>query len=367
MKFSVNRDVLLRPLQQVAGVVEHRPSGFPILANLLLQVDAKELSIIGTDFEVELITRMAVTGEVPGEITVPARKLMDICRGIPEEASIAFSLNEQRLEIKSGKFRSVLSTLPADDFPMIKQDASEISTTVDSKDFSKLLGETAFAMGQQDKRHFLNGMSLELGDGLVRSVTTDGHRLALSELPQPALKDKPRQVIVPRKGIIEIQRLLQEVEGEVSIVLGSNHLGMNASTYSLTTKLIDAKYPDYKRVIPKDGDKVVVAEKRALRDALNRTAILANEKFRGIRLALEKGSLQLSANNPDQEEAEETIDVDYQGDPMEVGFNATYLQDVLGVLEGDKVRLVLRDSGSSAVITDAEAGGATYVVMPMRL
>ncbi len=367
MKFSVNRDLLLRPLQQTAGVVEHRQTQLPILSNVLFKVSAQELSIIGTDLEVELVARVEVMGEEVGEVTVPAKKLVDICRSIPEGATIAFNLNEQRLEIKSGHFRSILSTLPADDFPVIKPDPSEISTDLDSKDFGKLLGETAFAMGLQDIRHFLNGMSLELGGGLVRSVTTDGHRLALSDLPQPTLKDKPRQVIVPRKGIVEIQRLLQELEGTVSVTVGTNHLGVASSGYTLTTKLIDAKYPDYERVIPKDGDKVVVADKQALRDALNRTAILANEKFRGIRVTLENDSLQLSAHNPEQEEAEETITVDYKGGTLEVGFNVSYLQDVLAVLESDKVKLVLLDSGSSAIIRDAETEGATYVVMPMRL
>ncbi len=367
MKFSVNRDSLLRPLQQAASVVERRQTHAAILSNLLLRVTEQQLSITGTDLEVELIARLEVSGEVPGDITVPTRKLVDICREIPEGATIEFTLNEQRLELRSGRFRSILSTLPADDFPAITQDTAELSVELDSEPFGKLLGQTAFAMAQQDVRYFLNGMLLELGAGLVRSVTTDGHRLALGELAQPELEGEVRQVIVPRKGIMEIQRLLQEIEGKVAVSLTATHLCIASPSYTLTTKLVDGKYPDYERVIPKDGDKVVVADKQELHRALNRTAILANEKFRGIRVTLDQDSLQLSANNPEQEEAEEVIGVEYKGGPLEVGFNVSYLQDVLTALEGDKVQLTLLDASSSSIIRDPGQEGATYVVMPMKL
>jgi len=366
MKFSVNRESLLRPLQQVAGVVEKRQT-LPVLSNLLIRVQDNQLSLTGTDLEVELIGRVEVSATEPGEITVPARKLVDICREIPDKAEIEFALNENRVEIRSGRFRSTLSTLPAVDFPSVDHSSPDLTTELDSKAFKKLLDKTAFAMAQQDVRYFLNGMLIEIGQGHVRSVATDGHRLALSDLDQEGLPGELKQVIVPRKGVIEIQRLLQELEDKVSVAIGATHLCATSTMFTLTTKLVDGKFPDYERVIPRDGDKVVMADKHELRQALSRTAILSNEKFRGIRVALSSGQLQLSANNPEQEEAEETVSVDYQGDSMEVGFNVSYLQDVLAVIDNDQVRVTLHDASSSAVLEDPALEDAVYVVMPMKL
>ena len=366
MKFSVNRELLLKPLQQVAGVVERRQT-LPVLSNLLLQVMGNRLSMTGTDLEVELIGRLEVVSQEDGEITVPARKLVDICREIPEKADIDFSLNENRLEIRSGRFRSTLSTLPAVDFPSVDQASPEMTAELDSKAFKKLLDQTAFAMAQQDVRYFLNGMLIELGNNQVRAVATDGHRLAMSDLEQKGLDGQAKQVIVPRKGVIEIQRLLQEVEDKVVVSIGASHLGVTSAIFTLTTKLVDGNFPDYDRVIPKDGNKVVVADRQELRQALSRTAILSNEKFRGIRVLISSGQLQLSANNPEQEEAEEAVSVEYQGDNLEVGFNVSYLQDVLGVIGSEKVRLTLLDSNSSAVLEDPDREDAVYVVMPMKL
>ena len=366
MKFSVNRELLLKPLQQVAGVVERRQT-LPVLSNLLLQVMGNRLSITGTDLEVELIGRLEVASPEDGEITVPARKLLDICREIPERADIDFSLNENRLEIRSGRFRSTLSTLPAVDFPSVDQASPEMTAELDSKAFKKLLDQTAFAMAQQDVRYFLNGMLIELGNNQVRAVATDGHRLAMIDSEQKGLDCQVMQVIVPRKGVIEIQRLLQEVEDKVVVSICTSHLGVTSSIFTLTTKLVDGKFPDYDRVIPKDGNKVVVADRQELRQALSRTAILSNEKFRGIRVLISTGQLQLSANNPEQEEAEEAVSVEYQGDNLEVGFNVSYLQDVLGVIGSEKVRLTLLDANSSAVLEDPDREDAVYVVMPMKL
>ncbi|MBT4162932.1 MAG: DNA polymerase III subunit beta [Gammaproteobacteria bacterium] len=366
MKFSVNRESLLRPLQQVAGVVERKQT-LPVLSNLLLQVQDDKLSMTGTDLEVELIGRVGVSDAEPGDITVPARKLVDICREIPDKANIDFSLNENRIEIRSGRFRSTLSTLPAVDFPSVDHSDPELTTELDSKAFKNLLDKTAFAMAQQDVRYFLNGMLIEIGEGHVRSVATDGHRLAMSDLDQEGLTGDVKQVIVPRKGVIEIQRLLQELEDKVAVAVGSTHLCATSSMFTLTTKLVDGKFPDYQRVIPRDGDKIVMADKQELRQALSRTAILSNEKFRGIRFSLASGQLQLSANNPEQEEAEETVSVEYQGDSLEVGFNVSYLQDVLSVIENERVRVTLADANSSAVLEDPELEDAIYVVMPMKL
>jgi len=326
------------------------------------------MTICGTDLEVELVGRVDLTDASPGDITVPARKLMDICREIPEKADIEFHLIDQRLEIKSGRFRSTLSTLPAVDFPSVDATAAETSSTIiNCKALKKLLDSTSFAMAQQDVRYFLNGMLIEIGSDYVRSVATDGHRLAMANLDIEAESDEMRQVIVPRKGILEMQRLLHELEGDVEISIGASHLCASSGEYTLTTKLVDGRFPEYERVIPKNGDKIIHADRLELRQALNRTAILSNEKFRGIRVIFSRGSIQLSANNPEQEEAEETVSVEYDGEEIEIGFNVSYLQDVLGVLESDRVRITVHDGNSSALLEDPENEDAVYVVMPMKL
>lgn len=366
MKFSISREALLKPLQQVSGVVERRQT-LPVLSNVLMQVTEDELSLTGTDLEVELVGRIGLTGAVGGEITVPARKLMDICRELPDQANIEFNVTEQRLEIKSGRFRSTLSTLPAVDFPTVDRSETEMSSSLNSKALKKLLDSTSFAMAQQDVRYFLNGMLIEIGSGYVKSVATDGHRLAMSNLDIDTNSEEVHQVIVPRKGVIELQRLLNELEGDVEIAIGANHLCASSADFTLTTKLVDGRFPDYDRVIPKNGDKIIHADRQELRQALNRTAILSNEKFRGIRVNFSKGNIKLSANNPEQEEAEETVTVDYDGEELEIGFNVSYLQDVLGVLNSDRVRITVHDANSSALLEDPDEEDAIYVVMPMKL
>ena len=366
MKLLVSREALLKPLQQVAGVVERRQT-LPVLSNVLLQVEGAELSLTGTDLEVEMVARVPLIEGENGEVTVPARKLMDICRELPDKAEVELSLAGQRLTIKAGRFRSTLSTLPAADFPSVEKSIAEMSTRIDSKALKRLLDRTAFAMAQQDVRYFLNGMLIEMGGDYVKTVATDGHRLAMSKLQMPGASVDSRQVIVPRKGVLELQRLLHEVDGDIGIAIGSNYLMAESTDFTLTTKLVDGRFPDYDRVIPKNGDKLILADKLELRQALNRTAILSNEKFRGIRVNLSSGALQLSANNPEQEEAEETVSVDYQGDDLEVGFNVGYVLDVLGVIESDSVKMTLHDANSSALLEDPNVEDSIYVVMPMKL
>ncbi|MFT4711525.1 MAG: DNA polymerase-3 subunit beta, partial [Candidatus Azotimanducaceae bacterium] len=254
MKFSVNREVLLKPLQQVAGVVERRQT-LPVLSNVLIQVTDAGVSLTGTDLEVELIGQVATENAELGEITVPAKKLLDICKELPDKADVVFELLDSRLLIKSGRFKSNLSTLPAADFPSVDRSAVEMTTTINSKSFKKLLDRTSFAMAQQDVRYFLNGMLLELGDGYIRSVATDGHRLAMSSLSQDSNNGTMKQVIIPRKGVLELQRLLGDLDGEIEVSFGANHLCARSDNFTMTTKLVDGRFPDYDRVIPKNGDK----------------------------------------------------------------------------------------------------------------
>lgn len=367
MHFTIHREALLKPLQLVAGVVERRQT-LPVLSNVLLVVEGQQLSLTGTDLEVELVGR--VTLEEPaeaGEITVPARKLMDICKSLPADALIDIRIDEQKLLIKAGRSRFSLSTLPANDFPTVEEGPGAFTLNLPQGRVRRLIERTSFAMAQQDVRYYLNGMLLEVSAGMLRAVATDGHRLAMCSMQAEIEHDGRHQVIVPRKGILELARLLTEQEAEVAIVLGQHHIRATTGEFTFTSKLVDGKFPDYERVLPRGGDKLVTADRQLLREAFSRTAILSNEKYRGIRLTLAAALLKIQANNPEQEEAEEEVAVDYQGAGLEIGFNVSYLLDVLGVMTTEQVRLTLSDSNSSALVQEAGNDDSAYVVMPMRL
>jgi len=357
----------LKPLQLVAGVVERRQT-LPVLSNVLLVVQGQQLSLTGTDLEVELVGRVQLEEPAePGEITVPARKLMDICKSLPNDVLIDIKVDEQKLLVKAGRSRFTLSTLPANDFPTVEEGPGSLTCNLEQSKLRRLIERTSFAMAQQDVRYYLNGMLLEVSRNTLRAVSTDGHRLALCSMSAPIEQDDRHQVIVPRKGILELARLLTDPEGMVSMVLGQHHIRATTGEFTFTSKLVDGKFPDYERVLPKGGDKLVVGDRQALREAFSRTAILSNEKYRGIRLQLAAGQLKIQANNPEQEEAEEEISVDYNGSALEIGFNVSYLLDVLGVMTTEQVRLILSDSNSSALLQEAGKDDSSYVVMPMRL
>lgn len=367
MHFTIQREALLKPLQLVAGVVERRQT-LPVLSNVLLVVEGQQLSLTGTDLEVELVGRVTLEDAAePGEITVPARKLMDICKSLPSDALIDLRVDEQKLLVKAGRSRFTLSTLPANDFPTVEEGPGSLTFNLPQAKLRRLVERTSFAMAQQDVRYYLNGMLLEVQSGLLRAVATDGHRLAMCSMEATIQQEGKHQVIVPRKGILELARLLTEQDAEVSIVLGQHHIRANTGEFTFTSKLVDGKFPDYERVLPRGGDKLVLADRQGLREAFSRTAILSNEKYRGIRLTLAAGLLKIQANNPEQEEAEEEIVVDYNGGGLEIGFNVSYLLDVLGVMSTEQVRLILSDSNSSALLQEADNDDSAYVVMPMRL
>ncbi len=368
MKFVISRESLLKPLNLVAGVVERRQT-LPILSNVMLVLEGSELSITGTDLEVELVGRVNLeqAPDSGGEITVPARKLADICKSLPDGSDIQFSLEDQRLIIKSGRSRFILSCLSASDFPNVEEGPGNQGFTVTQGVLKRLIDRTSFAMAQQDVRYYLNGMLWEIRSGQLRLVATDGHRLAVCTLPADITAEENLQVILPRKGVIELARLLMNENENVEIVIGTNHIRATTTEFTFTSKLVDGKFPDYDRVLPKASTKAVFGARDELRQAFTRTSILSNEKYRGVRLLLSDNNLQIVANNPEQEEAEETVSVDYQGDTLEIGFNVSYLLDVLGVLSGDQVKISLSDSNSSALLEEAEESDSMYVVMPMRL
>ena len=370
MKFSIARDALIKPLNLVAGVVERRQT-LPILSNVLLALEDKTLSLTGTDLEVELIGRVELDAAgVDGEVTVPARKLVDICKSLPEGSTIEFSLEAGKAPGKAGRSRFTLSTLPAADFPAVEGGAGSVALSLDQSLVKQLIDSTAFAMAQQDVRYYLNGLFLEIMGGRLRVVATDGHRLALATGPA-LVEAADTGVIIPRKGVLELSRLL---DGSVplELAIGTNHIRATNEQFTFTSKLVDGKFPDYERVIPKNADKSVIGERGELKQAFTRTAILSNEKYRGVRLKLSDNNLDITANNPEQEQAEEVVGVQYTGAELEIGFNVSYLLDVLSVLEQPQVRLSLSDEASSALLENAEAPSEgeperLYVVMPMRL
>jgi len=365
MKFSLSREALIKPLNLVAGVVERRQT-LPILSNVLLNLEGTQLSLTGTDLEVELIGRVEVeAGGVDGDITVPARKLVDICKSLPDSSQIEFSVDSGKAMVKAGRGRFTLSTLPATEFPSVDESAGDQTLEVAQSVVKRLIDRTAFAMAQQDVRYYLNGMLLELKAGRLRMVATDGHRLALCTANE-AVSTGDAAIIIPRKGVLELSRLL-DTDESIRLVIGSNHIRAANQQFTFTSKLVDGKFPEYERVLPKSADKTVIGQRLELRQAFTRTAILSNEKYRGVRLKLSADTLDITANNPEQEQAEEVVAVEYQGEELEVGFNVSYLLDVLSVLDGDQIRLSLSDSASSALLEEADEGDSLYVVMPMRL
>lgn len=369
MKFQVSRDKLLKSLNLVAGVVERRQT-LPILANVLMVLEGSRLSLTGTDLEVELVGRVQLDkAGTDGEATLPARKLVDICKSLPEGCEIAVTVQDGKAAVTSGRSRFTLATLPARDFPAIEDSIGTHQLTLPQSGLRRLIDRVSFAMAQQDVRYFLNGMLLELRDKQVRVVATDGHRLAMCT-HQGAVQLKGEgdaQVILPRKGVLELGRLLLDEDADIAVVIGSNHIRAVTEDFTFTSKLVDGKFPDYQRVLPRSPDKILFGARQELRQAFARTAILSNEKYRGVRLKLTDNSLEIVASNPEQEEAEETVPVEYRGSSLEIGFNVGYLLDVLGVLSGDQVKISLSDSNSSVLLEESEEGDSMYVVMPMRL
>ncbi|MBE5254328.1 DNA polymerase III subunit beta [Mixta mediterraneensis] len=366
MKFIVEREHLLKPLQQVSGPLGGRPT-LPILGNLLMQVNEGSLLLTGTDLEMEMVARVALTqAHEPGATTVPARKFLDICRGLPEGAEINVTLEGDRMLVRSGRSRFSLSTLPASDFPNLDDWQSEVEFTLPQATLKRLIEATQFSMAHQDVRYYLNGMMFETEGEELRTVATDGHRLAVCSMPVGQALPS-HSVIVPRKGVIELLRLLDGGETPLQVQIGSSNIRAHVGEFIFTSKLVDGRFPDYRRVLPKNPDKILEAGCDVLKQAFARAAILSNEKFRGVRLYITENQLKITANNPEQEEAEEMLDVSYNGSELEIGFNVSYVLDVLNALKCENVRLLLTDSVSSVQIEDVASPSAAYVVMPMRL
>jgi len=365
MKVSATREHLLGPLQSVIGVVERRQT-MPILSNVLLVARSGKLSVTGTDLEVELVAASDVSVTQPGDVTVPGRKLLDIVRTLPEKTQITLSREGEKVVLKGGRSRFTLSSLPAAEFPVIEDINAQQTLQLTQKDCRRLIDKTHFAMAQQDVRYYLNGTLLETDGATLRAVATDGHRLSLCEAQLGTKGKELQQIILPRKGVLELLRLL-DGDGDMEVTIGTNHVRVQIGEVRFTSKLIDGKFPEYRRVIPPQPPRIMTAGRDALRQALQRTSILSNEKYRGVRLTFAPNLLTIQAHNPEQEEAEDQLEVGFEGDEIEIGFNVTYLLDALAAIDADTVEIGLTDANSSCLIRAPGDATVKYVVMPMRL
>ncbi len=366
MQINIQREGLLKPLSLVAGAVERRQT-LPILANVLIELKGKELKLTGTDLEIEVVTHTDVKPGENGAITIPARKLLDICRTLSADTKIDLRLDKGKVIIKAGRSRFTLATLPTTDFPNLETTEWEQTFTLPQGVFKGLLARTQFCMAQQDVRYYLNGLLLELENKQVRAVATDGHRMAMSDIKLKQTVEETKQVIIPRKGVQEISRLLEDNDNNIEVRLSPNHLQLVTGDLVFTTKLIDGRFPDYNKVIPIKQTKKLKIDRDNLKEALTRVAILSNEKYRGVRFNLSDGSLKITAHNPEQEEAQEELTVDYKGEELEIGFNVNYIIDAVSALNEGIIEISLEDANSSCVIVNPEATHTQYIVMPMRL
>ena len=366
MKFTISREVLLQPLSQVVGVVERRQT-LPVLANFMLSARDGRLTVTGTDMEVELISSVAADVVQEGEITVPARKLVDIVKALPDGANIKVSVSDEKATLTAGRSRFTLATLPASEFPATDQVETLENIAVAEVSLKKMMDKTSFAMANQDVRYYLNGLLFDFAGQQLRAIATDGHRLAICDLESSIDITSDRQLIVPRKGVMELSRMLSGDEDEVTLAIGRNHVRLVKGDTTFTSKLIDGRFPDYKAVVPVGADKQMLVDKATFIHALQRAAILSNEKYKGVKLEATGSTIKIVAHNPQHEEAVEEIEAELNFDRLAVGFNVTYLLDALMAIDTDQVSLELKDANSSCLVSAPDSDINRHVVMPLKL
>jgi DNA polymerase-3 subunit beta len=366
--FKISRESLLKPLQAVSGIIERRHT-LPILSNVLLSRAGEKIEFVATDIEIEISAGTPVSGQGESKTTtVGARKLLDILRALPDGSEVSVALQDKRLQLKAGKSRFNLQTLAAEDFPRLAQAEGETTDIeVPQKLLKSLIGLVQYAMAQQDIRYYLNGLLMVVDAGYLHLIATDGHRLAFARRKLEGSELPRQEVILPRKTILELSKLLADSDTPVSIKLSGSQARFAFGDVLLVSKLIDGKFPDYGRVIPQNQPKLLRLNRVSLLHSLQRAAILTSDKFRGVRWVLSDGVLKIICSNTEQEEAVEEIDVDYKGDSLDIGFNVSYLLDVLNNLDDDEVSCGLGDANSSALITIPGKEDFKYVVMPMRI
>ena len=369
MKFTIDRETLLKPLMTIRGVIEQRHT-LPVLSNILVVARDGALAFTASDSEVELEARVGLDDCVEGEVTVPARKLIDICQALPASAVVEFGLDDDaKAQIRSGRSRFALATLPANDFPTTDDVADESVFVIAQNELKRLIDLTQFAMARQDVRYYLNGLLFEVAPERIRAVATDGHRLAVAQFETVTGMDESKSFIVPRKGVLELARLVTSEESELRVRVGTNAVQLEIGSVRLTSKLIDGRFPDYGRVIPEVDacDKHLSMDRESLRQCLVRTSVLSSDKHRTVRLTFDSGVLTVTANNPEQETAVDELEIAYGGERLEIGFNVSYLIDALATLPSDTADIFFTDSSSSCLIQPHGRTNCQFVVMPMRL
>ena len=366
MQIKINRDILLKPLTSVTSIVERRHT-LPILSNLLLEAKNNNIQLTATDLEMQI--SLNIECKFSGELstTVSAKKLLDICRSLPDAADIDMQNNDSRMTVKAGKSRFNLQTLPAADYPVMTKVAGKgISIKISQIEFKRLLKQVEFAMAQQDIRYYLNGLLLEVMENKLNLVGTDGHRLSFTSTTLNQSYDKI-DVILPRKTVVELIKLLDDSQDEINIEISAGQVNFAFNEIRLISKVIDGKFPDYHRVIPAGHQNIFSVNRAAVLTAMQRASILSNEKYRGIRVVLSANNLKLISTNTEQEEAEEELEIDYKKDMLDIGFNVTYLIDVLNNTQQENVNFSFADANSSCLITVPNDDNYKYVVMPMRI
>ena len=366
MNIKIDRELLLKPLGNVSGIVEKRHA-LPILSNLLLESKQGSLRFTATDLEMQISTQVKTELSEEFQITISAKKLFDITRALPESSKIDIQIEEAKVTVKAKKSRFNLQTLPAQDYPVMTKEVDDaVELKLPQKKFKALLKQVDFAMAQQDIRYYLNGLLIEIKEKNINIVGTDGHRLSFTSTDLNT-SGQQAQVIVPRKTIVELVKLLNDTEDPVEIVFSKNQVGFKFSDINLITKVIDGKFPDYSRVIPEGHGNSFNINRSLLLDSMLRASILSNDKYRGIRMVIEDNNLKLVSNNSDHEQAEEELEIDYKGDKIDIGFNVTYLIDVLTNIQSDQLTIAFNDSSSSCLVTIPNNEKYKYVVMPMRI
>lgn len=356
----------MKPLQAIIGVID-RTQTLPVLANVKCVVSEDEITLTTTDLEIELTCSFPHIPIEQGAITFPARKLFDILKALPSEIEVQIEVEDNRAQITAGRSRFTLSCLPVDEFPVLDDLQFDKTLTLPKNELRKLIERVSFSMAISDVRYFLNGLLLDVAGDQLNAVATDGHRLSVAYLTLSESSGIEKQFIIPRKGVEELLKLLENESAPVHLELSQNHLRVELGGIVFTTKLIEGKFPDYRRVVPALGDKIIVADRLGLIEALTRASVLSQDKFRGIRVNVEEFLLKLQVNNPEQEQAEEEVEVNYQGEPFATAFNVTYLLDALKTLDDDMVRLSFTAPNSSCLIQNSDGDDVRYVVMPMRL
>ena len=366
MKFIINREQILTPLQQIVSVIEKRQT-MPILSNVLMVLTENKLVLTGTDLEIQIVANITIENSNTTEITVPARKFLDICRLLPSGAEIKIEQADDKIRVLSGRSRFSLSTLPAEDYPEFSESELEHQFFVNAGKLKKALEKTVFCMANQDVRYYLNGLMLNISNSKIKLVASDGHRLSVFEDELETATGYEARIIIPRKGVMELSRLLDDPDIELEVQFSNNNIRIGIRDLVFSAKLVDARYPDFNRVFQQDFHNHIHIQRQLLKEALTRVAILSNEKFKGVSFDISLESLKISTHNPEHEEAEEELIIEYQGQPLTIAFNAQYLLDAVSNLDSELAVLTIASNLSSCIIEEPETQAYKFIVMPMRL